>query len=406
MSKAFQALLLLNTFWLASFAQAQQGEQQLDCTTSPINADQQSVLDPSNYPPGYYDFLFKENEAQFYQLLDSYLEENPQVQVVELLKKLKIVKVSPTCPGDSLSLPEGWEEYLQPVTEVSYGIIGGQQAPEGRFPYVVSLRDNKNGDHFCGGTLIRPDVILTAAHCFFRGGGGDRGDSSSSSSASSRAVNPTAAVGRFLRNADTKGSTVLQVIETVLHPEFKFGRNFTHDVALLKLSAPVGFPTVSLNYDPNADFLNLSNQENNRDTTSNGKNATILGWGITEQGLAQALRQGTIPLVSREECAQVEAFSRAGAPITSTMLCAGQVPKRIGQIWPHLPPVDACQGDSGGPLLSVSSSPPDGADSSGDVQYGIISFGVGCAKPGVPGVYTDISKVKDFIEETLKKFDG
>jgi secreted trypsin-like serine protease len=188
----------------------------------------------------------------------------------------------------------------------------------------------------------------------------------------------------------------------------------------LKLSAPAGFPTVALNYDVNSAFLNLTDEENILNSNINAqnatidlKNATILGWGITEQGLAQALRQGTVPLVPRDECAQVDAFLSAGAPITSTMICAGQVPKRVGQVWPHLPPVDACQGDSGGPLLSVAPTTSssslarsgEAVDTSGDVQYGIVSFGVGCAQPGVPGVYTDISKVKDFIEETLKKFE-
>lgn len=78
MSRAIKALVLF-TFGTLSLAQAQQ--QTLDCTTSPNNADQQSVLEPSYRPPGYYDFLFKENETQFEQLLNAYLQSNPQVQV-------------------------------------------------------------------------------------------------------------------------------------------------------------------------------------------------------------------------------------------------------------------------------------------------------------------------------------
>ena len=349
-----------------------------------------------------------------------------------MLTKLKISQVSPTCPDNgNLPLPKGWEEYLQPVPERNHGIIGGQQAPVGRFPYVVSLRNNENGNHFCGGTLIRPDV--TAAHCFFSEDSGEGGNSNTPLAASPRAINPTAALGRFFRNADTNGSSVVQVVETVIHPNFRFGRNFTYDVALLRLSSPAGFPTVALNYDTNSEFLaNISDKpgtttdSNSTTNTNNLRNATILGWGLTEQGLAQALRQGTVPLVPHDECAQVEAFTRAGAPITSTMICAGQIPKKPGQVWPALPAVDACQGDSGGPLIKMPSTPSSSDSSSsfnnsnststttdsttdsstGDVQYGIVSFGVGCATPGVPGVYTDISTVKDFIEDTLKKFES
>ena len=87
MSKATKTLIFLNTFWLAAtVAKA----EQLNCTSSPINADQQSVLDPSYRPPGYYDFFFNNpNGTQFWQLLDTYLERNPQVQVDKNNRQVK-----------------------------------------------------------------------------------------------------------------------------------------------------------------------------------------------------------------------------------------------------------------------------------------------------------------------------
>jgi secreted trypsin-like serine protease len=180
-------------------------------------------------------------------------------------------------------------------------------------------------------------------------------------------------------------------VETVIHPEFHFGHNFTYDVALLRLPEPVHqFPVVTLNSAPGGAYSAISP----------GQNVTILGWGITETGLAQTLREGTVPLVPRTTCSEISAFQKAQAPITSTMVCAGQQLPPPGQEWPALPPVDACQGDSGGPMIAQGSS------ASGDVQLGIVSFGIGCAQPGVPGVYTDVVSVKAFIDSTVQQFSA
>ncbi|PRW20980.1 hypothetical protein C2E21_8410 [Chlorella sorokiniana] len=118
---------------------------------------------------------------------------------------------------------QGAEPALQPVFDHPYGIIGGKPAPQGRYRYMVSLRvpASLGGEHFCGGTLI---------------------------------------------------------VATVLHPEFTYGRNFTNDVALLRLSRPVPFPTFKL-------------ETGTANSLAPGFNATILGWGLVTVQLAQALQQ-------------------------------------------------------------------------------------------------------------------
>ncbi|KAI7844429.1 hypothetical protein COHA_002022 [Chlorella ohadii] len=175
------------------------------------------------------------------------------------------------------------------------------------------------------------------------------------------------------------------IVATVLHPDFTYGRNFTNDVALLHLSRPVPFPTVKLETSPSASL-------------APGSNTTILGWGLVTVQLAQSLQQGTVPVVDEGECARTPAYLNVGAAITPAMICAGQQPFPPTQVWPAIQPVDSCQGDSGGPLLVLGGSEGE------DVQYGIISFGIGCAQPGVPGVYTRIASVAPFIESTMAQF--
>lgn len=208
------------------------------------------------------------------------------------------------------------------------------------------------------------------------------------------ALNPRVAVGRYFRNVDSDGSYLVSTIETAIHPDFTFGRNFTNDVALLRLSAPVtDFPTVALNSNPDGAISFLSSSRN--------KTGTILGWGIIQNGgIPEELRMGQVAMIAPMDCQNVDAFKRAAAPITKTMLCAKGQQVPATQVWPALPAVDACQGDSGGPLVLS----PMGQDPAQDIQFGIISFGVGCGKPGVPGVYTDVAQVSSFIIDTARKW--
>ena len=112
---------------------------------------------------------------------------------------------------------------------------------------------------------------------------------------------------------------------------------------------------------------------------------TVAGWGILEEGgldLANILQEVNVPLASLETCRLA-----IGASLTDNQLCAGGVK---GQ--------DACQGDSGGPLM--------GLEPASDKIYlaGVVSWGIGCGREGLYGVYTKVSNYRDWIDDHIKHF--
>lgn len=108
----------------------------------------------------------------------------------------------------------------------------------------------------------------------------------------------------------------------------------------------------------------------------------LLGWGYTSTDgqLSGLLVEGSVTSIRRDKCKE----QLEGSTITRNMICAG-VPD--GE-------VDGCQGDSGGPLIQSGK------------QVGIVSWGVGCAQPGKPGVYTSVPQVLNWIKQELGKING
>ena len=109
---------------------------------------------------------------------------------------------------------------------------------------------------------------------------------------------------------------------------------------------------------------------------------TVAGWGVTLEGslvLSSSLQEVNLPLVNLTQCREA-----LGEAVTDNMLCAGGV---LGQ--------DACQGDSGGPLM--------GTDPDTDRVYlaGVVSWGVGCAREDLPGVYTRVSRYTHWIRQIV-----
>ncbi|MGA4837683.1 serine protease [Streptomyces sp. G45] len=218
-------------------------------------------------------------------------------------------------------------------------VVGGEQAKKGEFPFVVWLNMG------CGGALYKKDIVLTAAHCF-DGSGPVRG------------VTVTAgSIDRKDRNAvRVKATKVRQA------PGWA-GIGKGKDWALLKLERPLKLKKGKIELLPVT-----TNKSYDKDTF------TVAGWGTTREGATQIprfLRKAKVPFVSDATCKR--SYPRGFTP--KEEICAGYV--QAGG-------VDTCQGDSGGPMFRK--------DNRGRwLQVGIVSWGDGCARPGKPGVYTEVS---------------
>ncbi len=221
----------------------------------------------------------------------------------------------------------------------AHAIVGGTEAPD--TPWAVALTD-ANGHLFCGGALVAPDRVVTAAHCLTE---------RLSLTTRDRAPDSIRVVAG--QTDLRRKSTPARVSKVWRHPDFReVGKG--DDVAVLTLSAPVQQPTVPL--------------VDAGDTASyaTGTEATVLGWGRTAEGEkpSPVLRQVGVPIVSNADCARAVPNFRPDG-----MVCAG-LPEG-GK--------DACEGDSGGPMVVRGR------------LVGVVSYGKGCARPGEPGVYTRLA---------------
>ena len=166
------------------------------------------------------------------------------------------------------------------------------------------------------------------------------------------------------------------VSRIVVHPEYNPNTQ-ENDIALLELPQPVGFEPITL--------PSVANP-----VPIDGELATAAGWGATSEGGPQSnqLLEVDLPIVAHNACLPFYQNS-LNQPL---MLCAGGVP--FGGR-------DSCQGDSGGPLFVTRADQV--------VQAGIVSFGVGCARPGIPGIYTRMIAYTDWISgfvNDLRIYDG
>ena len=230
-------------------------------------------------------------------------------------------------------------------------IVGGTEAKEGDFPYIVSLQADGFG-HFCGGSLIADKGVLTAAHCV--DGGVD-----------------SVFIGLHDRN-NSSSAEKFKVVKIYVHPQNN-PSIMDYDFALLELSQNSSFKPVALN-ETEISF-----------SASKPVFAVTAGWGTTSSGsssLPAILRQVSIPLVTTAQC---NAAASYGGEITSSMICAGY--KQGGK--------DSCQGDSGGPLVVTKS---DGTT----LLAGVVSWGEGCARKDKYGVYGKVSAVTNWIKTTAQ----
>eukprot|EP00076_Gallus_gallus_P003881 NP_001264554.1 chymotrypsin-like protease CTRL-1 precursor [Gallus gallus] len=238
---------------------------------------------------------------------------------------------------------------ISPSVQYSERIINGQNAVSGSWPWQVSLQ-TRSGSHFCGGSLINENWVVTAAHCEF--------------SPYSHVV----VLGEYNLNSQTESVQVKTVSKAVTHPNWN-SYTLNNDITLLKLSSPA-----QLGSRVSPVCLAAANL-----VLSNSLQCVTTGWGrtsTTSNALASRLQQVSLPLISQSQCQQYW-----GTRITSSMLCAGGAG------------ASSCQGDSGGPLVYQNGN--------AWTLIGIVSWGSSNCNVRTPAVYTRVSHFRNWIDQIV-----
>uniref|UniRef100_A0AAY4CGD0 Peptidase S1 domain-containing protein n=2 Tax=Denticeps clupeoides TaxID=299321 RepID=A0AAY4CGD0_9TELE len=236
------------------------------------------------------------------------------------------------------------------VAPLNTKIVGGVDASAGAWPWQASLQQSSG--HFCGGTLINKDFVLTAAHCF----------------SSTSPVGLVVYLGRqsqLLSNPNEVGVAVSHIIK---HPAYD-PRTNDNDITLLRLSSSVTF----------TDYVRPVCLASSDSTYGSKVSYWITGWGNINSGVSlpapENLQEVRAPLVESSACQS--AYAQQAISITNNMLCAGQGGK------------DSCQGDSGGPMVNHNGTQW--------IQVGVVSFGIGCGLSEYPGIYTKVANYQSWI---------
>ncbi|XP_044222401.1 chymotrypsin A-like isoform X1 [Thunnus albacares] len=227
-------------------------------------------------------------------------------------------------------------------------IVNGKEARPHSWPWQVSLQ-KCNGFHFCGGSLINQNWVVTAAHCPVRW--------------STRVV-----LGAHNLRSSTEDVQVIGVGKMFTHPDYNKTRRWNNDIQLIKLARPA---QINRHVSP----VCLAET---RDNFPPGTMCMATGWGRTSGNGDQAtrLQQAALPLLTDSECSRF--FS---SPITSKMICVGG----NGAC--------TCYGDSGGPLVCQKAG--------AWTLVGIMSFGGESCNPMKPRVNARVTALRAWIDRTI-----
>jgi len=237
-----------------------------------------------------------------------------------------------------------------PTDDPTPNVVGGIRAAQGEFPWMVRLSMG------CGGAMYTNQIVLTAAHCV---------------SATGNNTSITATYGVV----DLQDPTAVKVRSSYVHRSPTYGTSTGGDWALIKLQSPIS----------GAATLPIATT-----TSYNSGTFTVAGWGAAAEGGAQQryLLKAQVPFVDDITCRDADPYY--SDLIFNAEICAGFM---------DTGGVDTCQGDSGGPMFR-----PDAGNAW--IQVGIVSHGLGCARPSAPGVYTQVSSFASAIAAAAQSLGG
>lgn len=257
-------------------------------------------------------------------------------------------------------------------SDLATWIIGGEKGVRGAYPWLVSFQWKRRlvNQHNCGGTIISPDWIVTAAHCIFGQDG--------KYPAQFRIV-----AGEYSLTSEEGSEQVRDVIRIFMHHGYDEDSS-KNDIAVLKLSSPLSFN----------EFVQPAclPKQSQSELYKVGAKGFISGWGsITPSSgildkrpkeMPDIFKAAEIPIMDFDVCNSAGHLRNMMFP---GMFCAGY---EVGG-------VDSCQGDSGGPFVS--------ADSQGKMTLiGVTSWGIGCGQARKPGVYAKVVDYVPWIQKMTK----
>jgi len=229
-----------------------------------------------------------------------------------------------------------------PVTN----IVGGSLASTAQTPWAIALNNSRSpvpSGQYCGATLVKANKIVTAAHC----------------------VTQPLSTYTAIQGRDSLNTTVGKTSKiSKIWKDPQYGQVAGHDVAVLTLTTPfTGVATLPL--------------ETSRAADAVGAQSTVYGWGETEgTGPADRFQKVLVPVLGDSYCGQVYAGE---GYVANGEICAGY--KAGGK--------DSCQGDSGGPLVLNGR------------LFGVVSWGIGCADAGNPGVYAEVASYATALQTQI-----